>query len=105
MAKTKETRVGSQANDIFSSTVTTTPQKKTPVEKVVEKPKCLDKLLSLSSKLSKGFKFVRVDLYLVNDEIYFGELTFHPGAGFCRFRSLEVEKMFGDLLDLHQEKK
>lgn len=39
------------------------------------------KLIELSKKLSKKFTFVRVDFYIVEDKIYFGELTFTEGAG------------------------
>jgi len=32
-------------------------------------------------ELCRSFDFVRVDLYEVNDKVYFGELMFTPGAG------------------------
>ena len=46
-----------------------------------EKPINLDKAISYAEKLSKAFPFVRVDLYLIKNMIYFGELTFTPAAG------------------------
>lgn len=36
------------------------------------------KLLSVAEKLSQDFPYVRVDLYVANNQIYFGELTFRP---------------------------
>lgn len=48
----------------------------------VAKPKQLDQILSISEKLSKDFIFVRVDLYIHNNKIFFGELTLHPGGGY-----------------------
>lgn len=48
-------------------------------------PKNLQQMISLATDLSKGFPYVRVDLYNVNGKIYFGELTFYPGSGFGRF--------------------
>ena len=44
-------------------------------------------------KLAKPFQFVRVDLYMANDHIYFGELTFTDGAGSDPFtpRSFDLE--------------
>jgi hypothetical protein len=46
-----------------------------------EKPKCLKKLVKLASILSKGFSYVRVDFYIVNEKIYFGEMTFYTSSG------------------------
>ncbi|MDT3356680.1 MAG: hypothetical protein LIR35_03710 [Bacteroidota bacterium] len=48
----------------------------------IEKPKCLDEMLEIARKLSKPFKEVRVDLYVINDRPYIGELTFTTGYGF-----------------------
>lgn len=42
----------------------------------------LNKMIELATILSQGFKFVRVDLFQNEGKIYFGELTFSPGAGF-----------------------
>lgn len=49
---------------------------------MIEKPAVLDEMLDVCRKLSKPFKEVRVDLYVVNNKIYFGELTFSTGYGF-----------------------
>lgn len=46
------------------------------------RPASLDKMLEMASTLSKGFPFVRVDLYEVGNTPYFGEMTFTPGAGY-----------------------
>jgi len=46
----------------------------------VPKPANLDQMLSMASKLSSGFGFVRVDLYSVRGAIYFGEYTFTPAG-------------------------
>ena len=64
-------------------------------------PDNLDEMLGISRKLAKPFPFVRVDLYSINDKIYFGELTFTPGAGIgSLFRPQEADEMFGSLIDL-----
>ena len=44
----------------------------------IERPINLDQILSYASVLSSGFPFVRVDFYIVNGKIYFGEMTFTP---------------------------
>lgn len=47
----------------------------------IEKPKMLSEAIKYAEQLSKGFPVVRVDLFLENNNIYFGELTFTPAAG------------------------
>ena len=38
-------------------------------------------LIEVVKKLAKPFQFVRVDFYMANGKLYFGELTFTDGAG------------------------
>jgi len=47
--------------------------------------KNLSEFINIAEKLSKPFTFVRVDLYYVNNKIYFSELTFCPGGGMTPF--------------------
>ena len=58
-----------------------------------EKPKLFELMKDIARKLSSEFKFVRVDLYEINNEIRLGELTFVPmNAGFhCDDRNHEIE--------------
>ena len=51
------------------------------IEKSTPKPICLERLLKISSELSKPFPFVRCDFYVFENSIYFGELTFTPAGG------------------------
>ena len=46
-----------------------------------------------AKKLSYDFKFVRVDLYELENEVRLGELTFIPldGCFFCKNREHEIE--------------
>jgi len=55
------------------------------IDKEVEKPQNLDEMMRTVERLSKGFPFVRVDLYSVNNKIYFGEMTFYPWTGYVQF--------------------
>ncbi|WP_050660357.1 ATP-grasp fold amidoligase family protein [Gallaecimonas pentaromativorans] len=48
----------------------------------IDKPDNLDEMLEIASKLSEGFKYVRVDIYASGRDIYVGELTFHQGSGY-----------------------
>lgn len=39
----------------------------------------------IAETLSADFPFVRVDLYYVQNKVYFGELTFYPWSGYVQF--------------------
>ena len=69
-------------------------------EKMIAKPKNFEKMIEFSKVLSRDFPFVRVDFYEVNDHLYFGELTFYPGAGFEEFEPEEYDKILGDWIKL-----
>ena len=64
------------------------------------KPTNFDEMLVLSEKLSKPFKFVRVDFYEINDKVYLGEMTFTPGAIAFRYKNNEDNVNVGELLRL-----
>lgn len=67
----------------------------------MEKPDNLDKMLSIAETLSKDFKFVRVDLYRLDDgSIYFGEMTFTPWGGWPTWNEADIDRKLGDLLKL-----
>ncbi|KPL77363.1 hypothetical protein ADN00_09295 [Ornatilinea apprima] len=64
-------------------------------------PEKLDEMINVAETLSKGFPFLRVDLYyLQNKKIKFGELTFFPGAGFERFYPAIWDTKFGEMLHI-----
>jgi hypothetical protein len=67
----------------------------------VDKPNNLEEMLEVSRKLSKGFKFIRVDLYSVNNKIYFGELTFYQLSGYEDIQPPEYNYKLGQLIDLN----
>jgi hypothetical protein len=60
----------------------------------------LEKMVEISKELSKGFPFIRVDLYSPGDRIVFGELTFYPEAGFCIFQPEDYDLILGNDLIL-----
>jgi len=65
----------------------------------IPRPKKLDKMIETAERLSRGFNFLRVDLYCIDDDkIVFGELTYNPGGGNCRFRPRKYDKILGRLL-------
>lgn len=63
--------------------------------KILEKPSNYEKMLGISEELSKEFDFVRVDLYEINNKVYFGELTFCPGSGLEEFTPEEWDYKLG----------
>jgi len=44
-----------------------------------------DEVVRVATLLAEGLGYVRVDLYAPDNEVFFGELTFTPGAGVSRF--------------------
>ena len=45
----------------------------------------LEKMKPIAKTLASDFKFVRVDLYYINGQVKFGELTFSPCSGRLKF--------------------
>lgn len=74
--------------------------KKAPDNFSYPNPKCLDYLLECARRLSSPFEFVRADFFIVNDRVYFGELTFTPAAGLSINILPEVDLMFGELVNI-----
>lgn len=52
---------------------------------------------AVAEQLSSGWQYVRVDLYWVRNEVYFGEMTFFPMAGWYRG---EGQMRLGELIEL-----
>ncbi len=71
-----------------------------PSEEDVEKPKTLDKMISLSEILSKDFFYSRIDWYEVDGALYFGEITFHTDGGKMPILPQEWDKKLGGRLKL-----
>ena len=72
----------------------------TPRETEIPKPKYLSEMIRIAETLSKDFKFVRVDLYELDDKILFGELTFTPAHCIFPYFSDQFNKQMGKLLEL-----
>ena len=61
----------------------------------IPRPASLASMIEAAETLSRGFDFVRVDLYEVEGRPLFGELTFYPGSGLDRFRPAAFDRLFG----------
>ena len=64
-----------------------------------KKPEQLEKMIEIAEKLSKDFKFVRVDLYDIDNNIYLSEMTFTPASGTQKI-DYSIDKKIGDMLKL-----
>lgn len=67
---------------------------------IPKKPEGFEKMIELSKKLSENIPFLRVDWYEIDGELYVGELTFYPGAGFGEFSPKEYNYEIGNWLDI-----
>lgn len=67
-------------------------------EKLPEKPIQFEKMIEFSRILAENIPFVRVDWYEINGLLYFGEMTFYPGAGITDFYPNEWNRKIGDYL-------
>ena len=66
-----------------------------PMASEIERPGCLEEMISVASKLSQGFSHVRVDLYESEGKVYFGEMTFTNGGGFEKIVPREYDDVLG----------
>lgn len=71
--------------------------------KTINKPVGFEKMIEIAEILSADFLHVRVDLYDINGQIYFGELTFFHNSGFVSFSPKEWDYKIGEWLQLPTE--
>ena len=73
----------------------------------LQRPENLDEMIEIAEKLARYVNnpFMRIDLYDINNKIYFGEFTFYPGGGFEEFRPVEWDYKLGSWIDLDVLKK
>ena len=70
----------------------------------VIKPHKLDNMIKLCKKIASGLLFSRIDLYMVNNQEYFGEITFYPASGMGEFTPKEWNNKLGALIKLPTDK-
>lgn len=73
-------------------------------ERLVPKPRSLDKMISACKLLAKGFPQVRIDFYEVNGKPYFGEMTFTSLGGRMDFYTQEYLLEMGEKVILPNNK-
>lgn len=70
----------------------------TPSDAPIPRPENWKEVEHVAVRLAEDFDYVRVDLYSVCGKVYFGELTFTPGAGRTRFVPYTHEYYWGRML-------
>ncbi|EPH12728.1 ATP-grasp fold amidoligase family protein [Facklamia hominis] len=65
-----------------------------------KKPNNFYEMIKIAKTLSEGFPFVRVDLYEINNQVYFSELTFIPSSGWMPIEPNDWDVILGNWLEL-----
>lgn len=66
----------------------------------IERPHCLEEMLEKTKVLCDGIPHVRIDWYIVNGRLYFGEITFFDGGGWEPFDDEDDDLLLGSMIDL-----
>ena len=64
-------------------------------------PEQFEEMKELARKLSKGIRHLRVDFYLIDGQIYVGELTFYHNGGFSEIKPEEWNYKIGNMIHLN----
>lgn len=71
---------------------------------IIEKPEVLKELLQYATIISKPFPLARVDFYILNNKIYFGEITLTPSNGCHTYLTEYGQRELGKIVKLPNEK-
>ena len=58
-------------------------------------------MIAMSEKLSEDMRHARIDWYIVNGKLYFGEVTLYDGSGLEPFDRYEDDLMMGSWIDIN----
>ena len=72
------------------------------LDREFKKTKTMEEIEKLAPLLSSNFPYARIDFYDIDGKLYFGEITFFPGAGMLSM-SPDWGRKLGDLLILPKE--
>lgn len=72
----------------------------TPKDFKLPCPPVINKMFEIAAQLSVGMPYLRVDLYYINNKIYFGETTFFPQSGFDYNLLPDTDRIFGERINL-----
>ena len=66
-------------------------------------PECLEKMLAFASILSVNMSQSRIDFYIINNQLYFGEITLYTASGFQKMIPEEMDNILGNMIKLPQK--
>lgn len=69
-------------------------------DKEFDKPTQLSTMLKVASKLSREMIFSRIDLYCIENNVFFGEITFYDSSGYEEITPSEMDLYLGQLIKL-----
>lgn len=69
---------------------------------VQPRPECLDELLSICTVLCSGYPQLRVDFYIIENKIFFGEITFSTASGFQSMIPQKLDRILGNKINLFE---
>ena len=72
--------------------------------KKIDKPEGFSEMVGIAKKLSSGIPHVRIDLYYINGEVYFGEITFYDDAGYGYKEPATWERQLSDWIVLPKKR-
>ena len=67
---------------------------------IIPKPEGLDEMTQIANNLAAEFPHVRVDLYWINNKVYFGELTYYLLSGYVNFKPDKFDFILGEKFNL-----
>lgn len=70
----------------------------------VEAPDRLDRMNEAAEQIAGDLDFARVDLYLADEEIWFGELTAYPGSGLEAPGPAGMDERWGELWEMADQR-
>jgi hypothetical protein len=63
-------------------------------------PKNLPAVLDAATRMAGDLDFLRVDLYVVDDEVYLGEVTPYPAGGLNPIKPYAIDLSWGNMWEL-----
>ncbi len=73
------------------------------LDNTIPRPDGFEEMKKVAEALSAEFPEVRVDLYWLNNRVYFGELTFYPWAGYVVFEPEQFDFELGEKFNLSEK--
>lgn len=75
-----------------------------PAPVTPHKPDQWQEIIDFSETMAKDIPYLRVDSYIINGQLIFGEMTFYTWGGFMHFEPKEWDLKLGQMLELPKEK-